>query len=65
MLGGALLPWDGFFTNLLHATLIGPLRLVAYGLHKYFNGIIRKCAKEDRAARATSAKATDAKVEQK
>lgn len=65
MLGGALLPWDGFFTNLLHATLIGPLRLFAYGLHKYFNSIIRKCAKEGRAGKTTSAKAADVKVEPK
>lgn len=48
-LGGALLPWDGFFTNLLHAIVLGPLRLVSYGLHKYFNSVIRKCAREDKA----------------
>ncbi|KAH8420767.1 hypothetical protein KR222_004310 [Zaprionus bogoriensis] len=59
LLGGALLPWDGLFTNLLHATLIGPLRLFAYGLHKYFNGVIRKCAREDRALKAAEAKPKD------
>ncbi|XP_017079955.2 3-ketodihydrosphingosine reductase [Drosophila eugracilis] len=47
-LGGALLPWDGFFTNLLHAIVLGPLRLVSYGLHKYFSSVIRKCAREDK-----------------
>ncbi|KAH8232531.1 hypothetical protein KR032_008641 [Drosophila birchii] len=46
-LGGGLLPWDGFFTNLLHAFVMGPLRLFSYGLHKYFNSVIRKCARED------------------
>ncbi|KAH8384109.1 hypothetical protein KR009_012168 [Drosophila setifemur] len=48
-LGGALLPWDGFFTNLLHSIVIGPLRLFSYGLHKYFNSVIRKCNREDQA----------------
>ncbi|KAH8267621.1 hypothetical protein KR018_006994 [Drosophila ironensis] len=48
-LGGGLLPWDGFFTNLLHSLVIGPLRLFGYGLHKYFNSVIRKCAREDQA----------------
>ncbi|EDV92826.1 3-ketodihydrosphingosine reductase [Drosophila grimshawi] len=62
MLGGALMPWDGFFTNLLHATIIGPVRLLGYGLHKHFNGIIRKCAREDRALKAS--KSDDIKVEQ-
>ncbi|XP_068157818.1 3-dehydrosphinganine reductase [Drosophila tropicalis] len=52
MLGGALMPWDGFFTNLLHASVIGPLRLFSYGLHKYFNSVISKCAKEDRQEKA-------------
>ncbi|XP_030376132.1 3-ketodihydrosphingosine reductase [Scaptodrosophila lebanonensis] len=58
LLGGALMPWDGFFTNLLHAIVIGPLRLFSYGLHKHFNSVIRKCAVEDRAAQTneTSAK---------
>ncbi|KAH8359161.1 hypothetical protein KR093_004874 [Drosophila rubida] len=53
MVGGGLIPWDGFFTNLLHAFVIGPVRLFSYGLHKYFNGIIRKCIKEDRATEQT------------
>ncbi|ALC47990.1 CG10425 [Drosophila busckii] len=56
LLGGGLLPWDGFFTTVLHAAVIGPLRLVSYGLHKYFQGIILKCAKEDRALAAESVK---------
>ncbi|XP_034485511.1 3-ketodihydrosphingosine reductase [Drosophila innubila] len=55
MLGGALIPWDGFFTNLLHSIVIGPMRLFSYGLHKYFNSVIRKCAKEDRASKALKA----------
>ncbi|XP_034659897.1 3-ketodihydrosphingosine reductase [Drosophila subobscura] len=61
MLGGGLLPWDGFFTNLLHALAIGPLRLFAYGLHKYFNSIIRKCAKEERASKNGSGDKVEAK----
>ncbi|KAH8267164.1 hypothetical protein KR026_001057 [Drosophila bipectinata] len=52
-LGGGLLPWDGFFTNLLHSIVMGPLRLFSYGLHKYFNSVIRKCAREDKTKSAT------------
>lgn len=63
MLGGGLLPWDGFFTNLLHALVIGPVRLFGYGLHKYFNSIIRKCAKEDSAKQTAGKEADNAKVE--
>ncbi|KAH8394527.1 hypothetical protein KR215_003470 [Drosophila sulfurigaster] len=54
MVGGGLLPWNGFFTNLLHSFVIGPVRLFSYGLHKYFNGIINKCIREDRAAQQSA-----------
>ncbi|XP_064551069.1 3-ketodihydrosphingosine reductase [Drosophila montana] len=62
MLGGALMPWDGFFTNLLHALVIGPVRLFGYGLHKYFNSIIRKCAREDDTAKTAATDESDVKV---
>lgn len=63
MLAGGLLPWDGFFTNLLHAFVIGPVRLFGYGLHKYFNSIIRKCAREDAAKKTDDKDADNAKGE--
>ncbi|XP_030239534.1 3-ketodihydrosphingosine reductase [Drosophila navojoa] len=63
MLAGGLLPWDGFFTNLLHALVIGPVRLFGYGLHKYFNSIIRKCANEDATKKIDNKEANNAKDE--
>ncbi|XP_011185584.1 3-ketodihydrosphingosine reductase [Zeugodacus cucurbitae] len=46
LLGGGLLRWGGFFQNLMHAILLGPLRIVGCFLHLHFERVIKNCAKE-------------------
>ncbi|XP_053948019.1 3-ketodihydrosphingosine reductase [Anastrepha ludens] len=46
LLGGGLFRWGGFFQNILHALLLGPLRIIGCFLHLHFERIIKNCAKE-------------------
>lgn len=46
LLGGGLFRWGGFFQNLFHAMLLGPLRIIGCFLHMHFERIIKNCAKE-------------------
>ncbi|XP_036341817.1 3-ketodihydrosphingosine reductase-like [Rhagoletis pomonella] len=46
LLGGGLFRWGGFFQNIIHALLLGPLRIVGCFLHLHFERIIKNCAKE-------------------
>lgn len=46
LLGGGLFRWGGFFQNLIHAILLGPLRIVGCFLHLHFERVIKNCAKD-------------------
>ncbi|XP_067623725.1 3-ketodihydrosphingosine reductase [Eurosta solidaginis] len=46
LLGGGLFRWGGFFQNILHALLLGPLRIIGCFLHLHFERVIKSCAKE-------------------
>ncbi|XP_039967226.1 3-ketodihydrosphingosine reductase [Bactrocera neohumeralis] len=46
LLGGGLFRWGGFFQNLIHALLLGPLRIVGCFLHLHFERVIKNCAKD-------------------
>lgn len=46
LLGGGLFRWGGFFQNLIHALLLGPLRIIGCFLHLHFERVIKNCAKE-------------------
>lgn len=46
LLGGGLFRWGGLFQNILHAILLGPLRIIGCFLHLHFDRIIKNCAKE-------------------
>ena len=46
LLGGGLFRWGGFFQNILHAVLLGPLRIIGCFLHLHFERIIKNCAKQ-------------------
>ncbi|XP_037956221.1 3-ketodihydrosphingosine reductase isoform X2 [Teleopsis dalmanni] len=46
LLGGGLFRWGGLLQNLLHAVILGPLRIAFCFMHLHFERIIKKCAKE-------------------
>lgn len=37
-------PWGDFLFNLLHASLVGPLKMVAFFIQWHFQKIVRECA---------------------
>lgn len=46
LLCGGMFPWGGVFQNMMHALVLGPLRIVGCFLQWHFGRIIRNCAKE-------------------